>query len=98
MSLFQTREWWSINCGVDETFDAFHMCIPNCDKTGRKVIAVASVEGVLRIFDPNPNDSHFNLILEVKMDYPILAIDTGRLARYSFCLLNKLLNRVRKIL
>ena len=80
MSLFKSREWWSANCGVNETFGVFHMCIANYEL--RQIIIVGSIEGYLRIFDPQPSSSETScssdLQLETQLALPILAVETGR--------------------
>ena len=75
MSLFKSREWWSAYCGVNETFGVFHMCIANYEL--KQIIIVGSIEGYLRIFDPQPSSSE-TLQLETQLALPILAVETGR--------------------
>lgn len=85
MSLFKSREWWSANCGVDETFGAFHMCVANYESSTsvvKQIIIVGSIEGYLRVYDPQPPSSETpcssDLQLETQLALPILAVETGR--------------------
>ena len=63
MSLFKSREWWSTNCGIDETFGDAHMCIAKYESAisgvVKQIIIVGSLEGYLRIYDPQPPSSLF---------------------------------------
>jgi hypothetical protein len=91
MSLFKSREWWSTNCGIDETFGAVHMCIANYESAisgvVKQIIIVGSLQGFLRIYDPQPPSSSSadenscsstDLQLETQLALPILAILSGR--------------------
>lgn len=88
MSLFKSREWWSTKCGVDETFGASHMCVANYEDIAsgsvKQIIITGSLEGYLRIYDPQPpseTPSSSDLQLETQLALPILAIETGRFNR-----------------
>ena len=90
MSLFKSREWWSTNCGIDETFGDAHMCIAKYESAisgvVKQIIIVGSLEGYLRIYDPQPPSSSSadesscssDLQLETQLALPILAILSGR--------------------
>ena len=89
MSLFKSREWWSTNCGIGENFGAFHMCIANYESeisgAVKQIIIVGSLEGYLRIYDPQPQPSSADesscssdLQLETQLALPVLAVLTGR--------------------
>lgn len=83
MSLFKAREWWSVKCGEDETFQTNHMCIAKCDKTAKQFIVVASVEGYLRIYDPtlSSNNLTSHLLLETQLNYHIIGVQSGRFTK-----------------
>jgi Bardet-Biedl syndrome 9 protein len=89
MSLFKSREWWSTNCGIDETFGAFHMCVADYESVingvVKQIIIVGSLEGYLRIYDPQPqsssadeNSCSSDLQLETQLALPVLAVLSGR--------------------
>lgn len=87
MSLFKSREWWNANCGIEETFGAFHMCIANYENTVnaavKQIIIVGSLQGYLRIYDPKPSSSSetsclSGLQLETQLALPVLAVLSGQ--------------------
>ncbi|RWS09346.1 protein PTHB1-like isoform X1, partial [Dinothrombium tinctorium] len=87
MSLFQARDWWGLQCGNDEQFDQYSLCIANIDNNpeGTDKLIVGSHSGILRVFAPNsgtadgmirpyqPND----LLLEADLQLPILHVAAG---------------------
>jgi len=85
MSLFKSREWWNTACGVDENFNALHLCIGILEEK-REILIVASLEGYLRVYEPHQqtpdssNDS--DLLLETMLPDPILGIKSGRFNKY----------------
>lgn len=92
MSLFKSREWWSTNCGVQEAFGAYHMCIATYEREDngdlKQVIIVGSMEGYLRIYDPqqtstsDETSTSSDMQLETQLALPILAIQSGRFNKY----------------
>ena len=83
MSLFKARDWWSVKCGEDETFETNHMCIAKCDQTGKQFITVASVDGYLRIYDPQAGSDHCtaSLVIETKLSSDVIAVQSGRFTK-----------------
>uniref|UniRef100_A0A0G4FL56 PTHB1 N-terminal domain-containing protein n=1 Tax=Chromera velia CCMP2878 TaxID=1169474 RepID=A0A0G4FL56_9ALVE len=83
MSLFTTREWWSVNVGEgDETFDEGCMCAGNfggCSPSREKIV-VGSFSGVLRVFLPQQRGySPRDLLAEKDLELPILQVAALRL-------------------
>jgi len=60
MSIFQLQDYWSVNLcqDGDDEFDAGCVAIGNLDNAanGSDKIAVGSLNGVLRIFNPSKNE------------------------------------------
>jgi hypothetical protein len=54
MSLFKTKEWWRIQCGVNESFDRRSLLVASLFGVDRKkVIVIGSHSGYLRIYSPS---------------------------------------------
>ena len=94
MSLFKTREWWSVDSSHPEIFSPDAFKVARFKKlTGREsdLILTGSLSGNIRIFNPYPvytegSEQTFgpeNLILETNLGKPILHISTGRLSRFG---------------
>ncbi|XP_059177174.1 protein PTHB1-like [Physella acuta] len=91
MSLFKTRDWWSASVGEDEEFDLGCMCIGNIDNSthGYDKVVIGSYQGVLRIYNPNPNSSTNgvssaeDLVLEQAFKQPILQVEIGKFSSAS---------------
>lgn len=92
MSLFKICGWWSKQCtDVEESFDSSSIIISRFNlKEGEKdYVVVGSHSGNLTVFYPNfdgivksnKGDNIFkpvDLLLECKLDLPILMLSTGR--------------------
>lgn len=81
MSLFQAREWWSVQAGQDEEFDSGCMCVANIDNEpgGANKIITGSFQGVLRMYYPKQKEYKIeDLILEKNLEMPILQIVAGK--------------------
>ena len=94
MSLFKTREWWSLDSSNPEIYSPDAFKVARFKKlTGREsdLILTGSLSGNIRIFNPYPvhtegSEQTFgpeNLILEMNLGKPILHIATGRLSRFA---------------
>ena len=83
MSLFKSRDWWSVKAGSTEEYDTPNICIGNVDNNpdGSERIVVGSFQGVLRIYRPGgaPDATQEDLLLEFQTDSPILDVGIGRL-------------------
>ena len=81
MSVFQVNEWWSVQVSSTEEFDMGGMCIGNLDNANppSDKIAVGSMEGVLRIFNPTrPTYRIEDLVIEENLGFPILQLLLGK--------------------
>ncbi|XP_065287085.1 protein PTHB1 isoform X1 [Dermacentor albipictus] len=89
MSLFKARDWWTVTCGTDETFDATCLCIGNAsnDPSQSEQILVGSHSGVLRVYQPTcaqMEDGTFegfrpeHVLLEFQMAQAILHVLLGQ--------------------
>jgi len=86
MSLFQAREWWSTQAGQDEEFDVGCLCVANIDNEpgGTNKIITGSFQGMLRMYCPKQKEYKIeDLILEKKMDAPILQVTAGKFVQGS---------------
>ncbi|XP_074605309.1 Bardet-Biedl syndrome 9 [Brevipalpus obovatus] len=90
MSLFISRDWWSVNCGSDEHFSANSLEIANIDNNpdGSDKMITGSLEGILRIYTTCSSSDEISslkpsqandLLLEVDLKLPILQISCGHL-------------------
>ncbi len=84
MSLFKCREWWNVQCGHNESYSEFSMCIgshkANNDDS-RNILFVGSLEGYLRVFDPRPtapNMPSADMLLETQLALPVLGLEVGK--------------------
>ena len=93
MSLFKTREWWSLDLNSQEIFSPECFRLAKFKKiTGKEtdLVITGSLSGNIRIYNPFPvqNENQIsgaeNLILETNLGKPILSISTGRLSRFLF--------------
>jgi hypothetical protein len=95
MSLFKTREWWSLDLSSPEVFSPDCFRLAKFKKlTGRDtdLVLTGSLSGNIRIFNPYPvpnetsdqSSGPENLILETNLGKPILQISTGRLSRFNY--------------
>ncbi|XP_044755143.1 protein PTHB1 [Coccinella septempunctata] len=91
MSLFKTKNVWSVYCENDETFDQNSMIVSPLNSDADFII-IGSHHGVLRIFQPmlDINEGILqtgfkasDLILEKLFDNPILQLGVGRLVSGS---------------
>jgi Bardet-Biedl syndrome 9 protein len=81
MSLFQAREWWATTSGADEEYDNGCVCVANADndESGDAKIVTGSFQGTLRVFYPRQADFRIeDLVLEERLNAPILQIEAGR--------------------
>ncbi|CAH1154117.1 unnamed protein product [Phaedon cochleariae] len=90
MSLFKTREFWTVQSEDDESFDQ-NSCITTILNSDSDYIISGSHSGVLRVFQPScsltenglsgfiPTD----LLIESILESPILQVGCGRLASGS---------------
>lgn len=87
MSLFKVRDFWSVECDVDEKFDQNSLEVSklngDCDK-----IIIGSHSGIMRIYEPSSEldeNNHLkafkptDLLIEKIFPEPILQVSTGRL-------------------
>jgi hypothetical protein len=97
MSLFKTKELWSVKNPPNETYSVTSLTFyPSTNliaaSNNTDLILSASLEGNLRLFHVVPNDQDVdqetsnasNLLLETNLKAPILQIEVGRLSRYVF--------------
>ncbi|KAK6166671.1 hypothetical protein SNE40_023310 [Patella caerulea] len=88
MSLFKTRDWWSVAIGEDEEFDHGCLCIGNIDNNPDNVdkIIIGSFHGILRIYNPHPTKTENgwsgykveDVMVEQAFQLPILQIEVGK--------------------
>jgi hypothetical protein len=92
MSLFKTREWWSIDLNTNELFspESFRLAqFKHLTGKDTDLIITGSLSGNIRIYNPYPVQIEGsdqlsgaeNLILETNLGKPILQLSTGRLSR-----------------
>ena len=87
MSLFKLKDLWSTQCGKDETFESNGLVIADFFGFGVDCIIVGSQNGLLRIFNPQPDlgnseQSGFkptDLLIETQLPHPILQVSVGKL-------------------
>jgi hypothetical protein len=97
MSLFKTKELWSVKNPPNETYSVTSLTFyPSTNliaaSNNTDLILSASLEGNLRLFHVVPNDQDVdqetsnasNLLLETNLKAPILQIEVGRLSRYTY--------------
>lgn len=80
MSIFEAKEFWTTQVGIDEEFDSNSIVIGNIDNEspGKDKLAVSSFKGYLRIFEPYFGDFKLeNLLFEKYFNEPILQISLG---------------------
>ena len=80
MSVFKAREWWGTRTGDGEETDGCHLAVGNVDNAndGVQKVVVGSLTGTLRIYRPSAKDFRVSdLVLEVALGGPILAVDVG---------------------
>ena len=82
MSLFKTREWWSKSLENIENDECGHGCLEVCnidnDISGHMKVIVGTYSGFLSIYYPKQNSYKINdLVLETKLDQPILQLKAG---------------------
>ena len=80
MSVFKAREWWGTRTGDGEETDGAQMAVGNVDNAsdGVNKVVIGSYKGVLRIYRPSAKDYRpSDLMLEVELGAPILAVDIG---------------------
>ncbi len=88
MSLFQAREWWSVTSGNgEEEYTYGAMAVGNLDndpaRPAANKIAVGSLHGVLRIYDPSQAEFKIDhLLMEEQLEHPILQLEIGRFVPY----------------
>jgi len=86
MSLFQARDWWSVQGSEEEEFDVGCLCVANIDNepNGANKIITGSFQGMLRMYYPKQKEYKIeDLILEHDMEAPILQIASGRFVQGS---------------
>lgn len=86
MSLFQARDYWSVQVSQDEEFDVGCLCVANIDNepSGANKIITGSFQGMLRMYYPKQKEYKIeDLILENNMEAPILQIAAGRFVQGS---------------
>lgn len=95
MSLFKICDWWSTQCtDVDEYFDSFSIIISRfgLKDNEKDYVVIGSHSGNLSLFYPNSNGNAKNkkinkvfkpvdLLLECKLDFPILMFSTGKFSK-----------------
>lgn len=88
MSLFKVKEFWHCRCESDERFDHKSLKISRLNDD-YDCILTCSHNGILRIYKPSTEYDENGLLTEYKANdvllekefpFPILQIDTGRLA------------------
>ena len=80
MSIFEAKEFWSVNISNNEEFDGNSICIDNIDNESpsKNKICVSSFSGILRIYEPSFGVSRVeNLLFEKSFVNPILQINSG---------------------
>eukprot|EP00750_Incisomonas_marina_P016724 INCI19307.2.p1 GENE.INCI19307.2~~INCI19307.2.p1 ORF type:complete len:893 (-),score=149.59 INCI19307.2:80-2758(-) len=98
MSLFRMREVWTHQVGSGEEYDRGCVAVGNVDggtideeakkppveKGQQDKIATGSLDGMLRLFRPNKaNYNPSDLLLEQKLDAPVLQLAIGRFSSAS---------------
>nr|XP_037283061.1 protein PTHB1-like [Rhipicephalus microplus] len=94
MSLFKARDWWTVTCGTNETFDASCLCIGNASNgsSQSEQIIVGSHSGVLRVYQPTcvqTEDGTFegfrpeHMLLELQTAQAILQVLLGQFVSAS---------------
>lgn len=87
MSLFKTRDWWSITVGEEEEFNNGCLCIGNIDNdpNGYDKIIIGSFHGILRIYNPNPSNGSAvdDVVVEKAFQQPILQVEVGKFSSAS---------------
>jgi len=83
MSLFKTRDWWSVQQGINEEFHSTSLAIGNIDNEPSKIstdkIVTGSFSGILRIYYPKASESNAaDLLIESNLGHPILQVELGR--------------------
>lgn len=87
MSLFSTVDFWSTQCGENETFSFSSLVTVDINESGNDEIIVGSFSGLLRIYQVIYNDSEetsfkpSDLLLESQLPDGIIQIVVGRLVR-----------------
>ena len=96
MSLFKTRELWSVTNPPNETYASRSLALYPSEnlvecKFKSDLILTASLEGILRMFSvilyPNNEDANSsanNLLLETNLKLPILQVAVGNFSRLVF--------------
>ena len=89
MSLFKTRELWEAQCGLNESFEPFSLCVCGDESSygqENQIILTGSLDGFLRVYQPefSTDDHNTDLLLETQLSSPILALHTGRFSKYFF--------------
>lgn len=85
MSLFKLREWWSAKLGCEEYFSEGGLVVGNLDNSQENTpkIITGSLQGRIRVHDPqicrSKADDATTLLLETRLDAPILQLKLGRL-------------------
>jgi len=80
MSIFEAKEFWSVNISNNEEFDGNSICIDNIDNESppKNKICVSSFSGMLRIYEPSFGVAKVeNLLFEKSFVNPILQINSG---------------------
>ncbi|XP_054754048.2 protein PTHB1-like isoform X1 [Lytechinus pictus] len=89
MSLFKARDWWTTTVGSGEVFDQGSLAVAKIDgnSASHDKIVVGSLNGVLRIYQPQPskgdNLKAEDVVLEAQLQQPILQVETGRFVSAS---------------
>ena len=84
MSLFSCSPFWSTSPDTPESFDAHAFYVANIDNdpNGTEKILTGSLQGILRIYQVKQQSVQVeDLLLEVKMDAPIVQLSGGRLGQ-----------------
>ena len=85
MSLFKLREWWSAKLGCEEIFGEDVLAVGNVDNSPENApkLVTGSVQGRIRVHDPQilsaGTGDATSLLLETRLDSPILQVRLGRL-------------------
>uniref|UniRef100_A0A914UPG1 PTHB1 N-terminal domain-containing protein n=1 Tax=Plectus sambesii TaxID=2011161 RepID=A0A914UPG1_9BILA len=92
MSLFKVKEWWTSSAGETDEFDCTSWCTAklfSLEPDGRDQLVIGGHSGTLWIFDPGNNADESgsaplqpfkpeHLLLEQRMDHPIVQVAAGR--------------------
>ena len=95
MSLFKTRELWSVTNPPNENYNSRSLALyPSEDlvecKFKSDLILTASLEGTLRMFhvilhpEEDANSTANNMLLETNLKLPILQVAVGNFSRLVF--------------